>query len=79
MEHELKIITKGATSSVQIFLDGEKLGYIQDIKLHASVNNIIPTISITYPSSHLILKEQEKLNSQIEILQTFLHVKIERE
>lgn len=75
MNHELKIIIGSTTADTTVFLDEKPLGYIQDIKIHATVDNLIPTVEIVFPDFRPfrnsnketveLFEEQLKLLSQI--------------
>ena len=50
MKHELKIILGATVQDTMVLVDEQPIGYIQDIKFHASVKEARPLIEIVFPN-----------------------------
>ena len=49
MPHELKVILGDTINDVNIYVDNQRIGMIQDIKVHAGVHQQKPEIEIVFP------------------------------
>lgn len=51
MAKELKIVMAGPSSSdTQVYLDGDRVGLIQEIRFYASTENLSPKVEIVFPN-----------------------------
>jgi hypothetical protein len=95
MKHELKIIMSYETEGIDcdedyivhktvISLDNKPIGAVQDIKFHASTEQIIPSIEITFPdlfsedidSSYQQTALPRELKKTLDILKNMSNVKV---
>jgi len=46
---QLKVVIGESVSDTKILIDDEPLGWVQDIRIHVSVDKLEPEIEITFP------------------------------
>jgi hypothetical protein len=83
MDKELKIIVGSTTGTTKIFVGDRQIGLIQDIKIHASVDNSLPEVEIVFPDLFSLQVDMdynssliEGLKQSMDLLSEFPHVKV---
>lgn len=80
MQPELKIVMSGPSSDkIIVYVDGQPIGLIQDIKFHASVNDS-PTVEIIFPNLFPFKSSNkstvDQLEQQMDLLKKVPNVKV---
>ena len=76
MEHEFKIILGATIMDTKVLIDNEPVGWIQEIKIHASVDQVSPEIEVVFPDVSQWPEGHSKQQKSLEVFKDFPNVKI---